>query len=121
MQDIQSSVALRTKHISSNRCLKSGGQMTEVSRRSFLIRSSATLAAAGAVAVIPAGAVRLADSKKQAYPELTPEESSALQSLVVHVANPATGELSVMFGTEEVRIKDHRLIAQLASAIRAPK
>ncbi|MGC9156049.1 MAG: hypothetical protein ACP5HZ_10405 [Ferrimicrobium sp.] len=95
--------------------------MTEVSRRSFLIRSSATLAAAGAVAVVPSGAARLVDSRKQAYSQLTPEESSALQSLVVHVANPATGELSVMFGTQEVRIKDHRLVAQLASTIRATK
>ncbi|WP_298338995.1 hypothetical protein [Ferrimicrobium sp.] len=95
--------------------------MTEVSRRSFLIRSSATVAAAGAVAVVPGGAARLVDSRKQAYSQLTPEESSALQSLVVHVANPATGELSVMFGTQEVRIKDHRLVAQLASAIRTTK
>jgi anaerobic selenocysteine-containing dehydrogenase len=95
--------------------------MTEVSRRSFLIRSSATLAAAGAVAAIPAGAVRLADSREKTNEALTPEEASALSSLVVHVANPATGELSVMVGTEEVHITDHRLVARLASMVRATR
>jgi len=86
--------------------------MSPLSRRTFLMRSSASIAAAGAIVALPAGLGHAADAAHESS-QLSPEELSSVSTMVVHVADPSTGELSVMTGTREVRIRNRRLVAQL--------
>jgi hypothetical protein len=91
--------------------------VSPLSRRSFLARSSVTIAAAGAAVAVPARLGHAMDTA-DATPELTEEELASVAAMVIHVADAATGELSVMTGTREVRIRNRRLVAQLVRLAR---
>lgn len=92
--------------------------MAELSRRSFLVRSSGALAAVGAIAAVPSGLAHAADASDRT-PVLTEAELASVESMVIHVADPGTGELSVMTGTHEFRVRNRRLVAQLVRLVRA--
>ena len=81
--------------------------MSDVSRRTFLAGVGATAAAVTAGAVLPEAA--LAATRDPA-----PEGDASTSTLVVHVTNSATGELTVHSGDREVTVTDRRLAQRLA-------
>jgi len=81
--------------------------MSDVSRRTFLAGVGATAAAVTAGAVLPEAALA-------ATRDATPEGDASTSTLVVHVTNAATGELTVHSGDREVTVTDRRLAQRLA-------
>jgi hypothetical protein len=74
--------------------------MSDVSRRLFLANSAGLAAAGAAVAALPASL----------------EEITAAGPLVVHVADAASGEISVMTGESEVVIRDRTIVSRIVAA-----
>jgi hypothetical protein len=81
--------------------------MSDVSRRTFLAGVGATAAAVTAGAVLPEAALA-------ATRDAGPEGDASTSTLVVHVKNAATGELTVLSGDREVTVTDRRLAQRLA-------
>jgi hypothetical protein len=86
--------------------------MSDVSRRTFLAGVGATAAAVTAGAVLPEAA--LAATRDTASRDTAPEGDASTSTLVVHVTNAATGELTVHSGDREVIVTDRRLAQRLA-------
>jgi hypothetical protein len=84
--------------------------MTEPTRRNFLIAGGAGAAAAGVVAAVPAVAGAQTPSPA---PTALPRDATAL---VAHVADPATGTVTLFVGEREVLVHDRELVARLARA-----
>jgi hypothetical protein len=99
--------------------------MTEISRRSFLIKGGAGAAALGALSVLP-GLEGRADAAqgapkgtRRAAPAVTRSASaSASESLVVHIPDPRSGEIHFLIGTTEVVQTDKALVARLLREVR---
>jgi hypothetical protein len=89
--------------------------MTELSRRTFLARSGASVVTAGLVAAIPtiAGAEVAHDTSRRQNQAASTDTQGARGPLVVHVPDPRTGEVHFMIGTKEVVHKDSALVARL--------
>jgi hypothetical protein len=88
-----------------------------VSRRAFLSRGSLGVALAGAAAVVPGlSAVLKVPGPSLAAPALP----VTVEPLVAHVRDLASGEVSLMVGTEHVVLRDANLAARLYGAALAP-
>jgi hypothetical protein len=92
--------------------------MEPTSRRQFLRRSSAVAAAAGVVAVVPAGAAKALTNKTTgAEPERKlPDDSSVDVPVVAHVTDVRKGLVVLYTGEREISIKNRRLAAALYHA-----
>ena len=88
--------------------------MNDVSRRRFLTRGSIGVAVAGALAVVPGIAAIL---KLPARP-LARGAQSMTEPLVAHVRDLASGEISLLVGTDQVIHRDVDLAARLYAAAR---
>jgi hypothetical protein len=89
-----------------------------VSRRAFLSRGSLGVALAGAAAAVPGlGAVL----KLPAPPSAVPPLPATAEPLVAHVRDLASGEVSLMVGTDHVVLRDASLAARLYGAALAPQ
>jgi hypothetical protein len=95
----------------------------EVSRRN-LLKAVAGIGAAGAVVGVP-GMVFFArgDEAARTAPvqgeAMTPADPAGFGSpLVAYVKDAASGEVVVMFGVEEIVVKDPQLVARLVGAVR---
>lgn len=92
--------------------------MGELTRRTFLARSSIAAAAlTGGVAAV----AKLATSTPPVLSatSATPVAVPALgQPLVAHVRNIATGEVAVLMGTQEVIYRDVAVVQRLLGALR---
>jgi hypothetical protein len=88
--------------------------MKDVTRRRFLTRSSAGVAFAGAIAVVPgmAAAMKLSGATPK-LPEGTP---IAAGPLVVHVRDLASGEIAFLVGSQRLIIRDPDLAVRLHAA-----
>jgi hypothetical protein len=87
--------------------------MSDLTRRRFLARGSVGVAAvAGAIAAVPglAAALKPADSSLAVAPGNTADP------LLVHVRDFASGEISMLIGTEQVVVRDHDLAVRLYAA-----
>ena len=90
-----------------------------VSRRAFLSRGSLGVALAGAAAIVPGlGAVLKLPAPPLAAPAALP---GIADPLVAHVRDVASGEVSLMVGTDHVVLRDANLVARLYGAARAPQ
>jgi hypothetical protein len=99
--------------------------MTEISRRSFLIKGSAGAAALGALTVLPAleapagAAVHEPTKAHPSGPAATSTtDQSSSDSLVIHIPNSRSGEIHYLIGTKEIVHKDKALVARLLRDIR---
>lgn len=89
-----------------------------VSRRAFLSRSSLGIALAGAAMAVPG----LSTVLKAPSPSIDlPIQSGGAEPLVAHVRDLASGELSLMVGTEHVVVRDPSLAGRLYGALNAPR
>ena len=89
--------------------------MDPVSRRSFLVRSSAGVAGAAAVG---AGGIAAMTGVAGAAP-LSEEELGQLDpTVIVSIRDAATGEVAVLSGDREVVFTDRTLVANLLRATR---
>lgn len=86
-----------------------------VSRRTFLSRSTLGLALAGTLAAVPG----LATLARLPVARTLPRVSSATaETLVAHVRDLNSGEISLMVGTDKVIHRDVELAARLYAAAR---
>ena len=86
--------------------------MTKLTRRSFLEQTPVTAATLALLPVMPAlAAVRRA-------PEAAAPCFSAAStgSMVIHVKDVTTGEMTLFMGTREVVLRDPRLVARFVEA-----
>ncbi len=100
--------------------------MDKLSRRTFMKASSAAAVAVGTMSAIP-GVPALVNTVESEAPVETDtgeaatadlDAASSIRDPVVAHFNPATGETSLFSGTREVIVKNPRLAAQLAKALR---
>jgi hypothetical protein len=88
--------------------------MEPTSRRTFLRKSSLTVAAAGVAAAIPAGAAQaLVDG-----PRPLPNDASVDDPVVAHVRDLRRGEVVLYAGEREVAVVDRHLASLLYHATR---
>ena len=91
--------------------------MASISRRMFLKQSGSGVAAAGVLAALPTLPGRVSATRKPATVHTrgvaAPAGRAATGPLVVHIPDPRSGEIHLMFGTREVVRKDAALVARL--------
>lgn len=99
--------------------------MGHLSRRAFLTKGSLAAAAAGLLASAPATALPglLAGAGSEADAALAEEGTAELGgelegTVVAHVRDLTTGEISIYSGTQETVIRDPGMAARLARAAR---
>ena len=88
--------------------------MAKLTRRSFLQSTPVTAATLSLLPTVPAlAAIRHA-------PEASAPPFSAVptDSMVVHVNNAATGEMTLLVGARQVVLRDPRIVARLREAAR---
>jgi hypothetical protein len=89
--------------------------MNDLSRRRFLTHSSLGVAIAGALAVVPG----LTTALRLQGPRMIAGAQSALsEPLIAHVRDLASGEISLLVGTQQVIHRDRALAARLYAAAR---
>jgi hypothetical protein len=90
--------------------------MDPVTRRSFLVRGS--VGAVG-VAGLAGGGLALRSAADDAGAALSADELGGAEGpLVLHIADPAAGEVEVLVGEREVRFTDPSLVARVVRATR---
>jgi len=95
--------------------------MKSISRRTFLRQSGGGAAALGALAAfpgLPALRRKLRPAAVHAEGLARPEGSAHDSPLIVHVPEPATGQVHLLFGTREVVRHDRALVARLVDLSR---
>jgi hypothetical protein len=94
--------------------------MPALSRRGFLTGAAAGAAAAG-VAVVAPTQLAGASTRTLTIPDAVPaaEKGPVVDSLIVHVRNFASGEISLFAGDQEITVRDRGLSSRLAAAAKA--
>jgi hypothetical protein len=89
--------------------------MAKLARRGFLKRTTASVATIGVMASVPAALTALSDA-----PQITETVQTDLSSfslaegpLIAHISNLATGEISLLSGTQEIVFRDPDLVMRL--------
>lgn len=90
--------------------------MAKLARRGFLKRTSASVATIGVLATVP-GLAAASDVPEVAGPDLS-ELSAAIMNnpVVAHISDLATGEISLLVGTQEIVYRDPDLVMRLLKA-----
>ncbi len=88
--------------------------MPKLTRRSFLQQTPVSAAALSLLPAIPALAA-VHHSTKAAAPRLSAKSAG---SMVVHVNNVATGEMTLLVGTRAIVLRDPRIVACFIEATR---
>jgi hypothetical protein len=88
--------------------------VTNLTRRSFLQQTPISAGALGLLPAMPALAA-MVRSPQPAAPQLSAMSS---RSMVVHVSDVATGEMTLLVGEREIVHRDPRLVACLVAATR---
>jgi hypothetical protein len=96
--------------------------MMKVSRRGFITQASmvGAVAAVGTFAAVPTAQAAIRPERSNAHPEPATASHSAdttTGDVVVHIRNASTGEVSVMTGTSEYVVTDHRLVASVLAKL----
>jgi hypothetical protein len=98
----------------SHRFTREEHKMAKLTRRGFIKQTSVSMATFGVLAAVPL--VAIPDLPDETVSELPAEETSAAEfsgTLVAHVRDFATGEISVMSGTQEIIFRDPELVMRL--------
>ncbi len=89
--------------------------MAKLARRGFLKRTTASVATIGVMASVPAALTAMSDA-----PQITETAQADLSSfalvegpMIAHVSNVATGEVSLLVGTQEIIFRDPELVMRL--------
>jgi hypothetical protein len=91
-----------------------GGEMKDLTRRSFLTHSSIGVALAGTLALVPA--MSAAMKMRTTAPKGNTSVASAGIPFVAHVRDLGTGEIAFLVGSERFIIRDRELAGRLHSA-----
>jgi hypothetical protein len=90
--------------------------MAKLARRGFLKQTSAGVAAVGLLAAIPvAASPEVTDSAETGLSELS--AAGLPETLVAHISDFSTGEISLLVGTQEIIYRDPELVARLLRAV----
>lgn len=87
--------------------------MSQTTRRTFLLRSSAGAAAVGAVALAPTAADA---ATRTAAPAALPEGAAQRGPIVAYIDDVHSGDISVLVGDRAVVLHDPAFVAALAHA-----
>ena len=90
--------------------------MAKVSRRGFIMKTSMGVATMGLFAAAPTLAAEPA-ATDAALTELSSSASAISGPLIAHVSNLATGEISLLVGTQEIIYRDPELVQRLLRAV----
>lgn len=89
--------------------------MAKLARRGFLKRTTASVATIGVMASVPTALTALTEA-----PQVTETAGTDLSSLslaegpvIAHISNLATGEISLLSGTQEIVFRDPDLVMRL--------
>jgi hypothetical protein len=89
--------------------------VTKLTRRWFLQQTPISAATLSLLPAMPAlAAIRHSPEAAAARLSATPTGS-----MVVHVSNVATGEMTLLVGARQIAIRDPRIVARLIEATRA--
>ncbi len=93
--------------------------MAKLARRAFLKQTTASVATVGVLASVPAALTAMSDA-----PQLTESAQADVSGLaladgplVAHISNLASGEISLLSGTQEVIFRDPELVMRLLKAL----
>ena len=86
--------------------------MTNLTRRSFLQNTPVTAATLSVLPAMPALAARR-HSSETASPR---SSAGSVGSMVIHVNDVATGEMTLLVGAREVSLRDPALVARFMEA-----
>ncbi len=88
--------------------------MAKLSRRGFFKQTSASVATLGLLAAVP-----MLTADPEAVDVATTDLSAVTLSgpLIAHVSDFASGEISLLVGTQEVILRDPQLIMRLLQAV----
>jgi hypothetical protein len=86
----------------------------KLTRRSFLQQTPISAATLSLLPAMPALAA-IRHSPKAAAPSLS---ATSPGSMVVHINNVATGEMTLLMGTRQIVLRDPRLVASFIEATR---
>lgn len=90
--------------------------MAKLARRGFLKRTTASVATIGVMASVPTAALTALSEAPQ-ISETAGADLSAFSlaegPLIAHISNLATGEISLLSGTQEIVIRDPDLVMRL--------
>jgi len=91
--------------------------MAKLARRGFLKRTTASIATVGVFASFPTALTAMSDAPQFTEAVQTDVSSLALADgpLVAHISNLATGEISLLSGTQEIVFRDPDLVMRLLS------
>ena len=90
--------------------------MSKVSRRGFIMKSSMGVATMGLFAAAPTLAAEPA-ATDATITELSTSAAAISGPLIAHVSDFATGEISLMVGTQEIIYRDPELVQRLLRAV----
>jgi hypothetical protein len=107
---------LTSETLNLNPLMREENNMTKLTRRGFLGKTSAGAATIGALLVAPGLAEAASGPSPAANLHLTKEELAG--PVVVHVRDLATGELALMVGTREIVLHDREFVSRLGKAMR---
>ena len=92
--------------------------MAKLTRRGFIKQTSVSVAAIGVLAAAPLVAV--SDASDLVATDVVAEETSVAEltgPVIAHVRDLATGEISLMSGTQEIIYRDPELVMRLVRAL----
>jgi hypothetical protein len=92
--------------------------MAKLTRRGFIKQTSVSVAAIGVLAAAPLVAV--SDAPDLVATDVVAEETSIAEltgPVIAHVGDLATGEISLMTGTQEIIYRDPELVMRLMRAL----
>ena len=89
--------------------------MAKLARRGFLKRTTASVATIGVMASVPAALTAMSDAPQITETAQADSSSFALTEgpMIAHVSNVATGEVSLLVGTQEIIFRDPELVMRL--------
>lgn len=90
--------------------------MAKVSRRGFIMKTSMGVATMGLFAAAPTLATE-PEATDAAVTELSTSAAAISEPLIAHVSNLATGEISLLVGTQEIIYRDPELVLRLLRAV----
>jgi len=94
--------------------------LAKLTRRGFIGQTTASVATIGVLAAVPtlAAAPEMTDvvASDTAAAELSATTFS--ESVVAHVSNLASGQVTIMSGTKEIILRDADLVMRLLKAVR---
>jgi hypothetical protein len=94
-------------------------KMDKLTRRSFFMQASAGIATTGMLVASPALVTATDTPVAHAVEvELSSTADLPTTSLVAHIRDASTGEIGILFGTQEITYRDRELVARLLQAVR---